>query len=122
MTANAMTLDDVIAHCLAKPGAEETYPFGDGELCCKVGGRIFAFIGLDGGTVGVKSGATAEEAGHWRERYPDDVAVSAYIGRYGWNRVRLAGAVPADEVRELLDLSYDLIVAKLPRSKRPALS
>ncbi|MFI9011690.1 MmcQ/YjbR family DNA-binding protein [Actinosynnema sp. NPDC053489] len=118
-----MTLDDVIRHCLAKPGAEETYPFGDADLCCKVGGKIFAFIGLEGGgTVGVKSGATAEEAGLWRERYPDDIAVSAYIGRHGWNRVRLGGTVPADELRELLDLSYDLIVAKLPKSKRPAIS
>ncbi|MEV1114469.1 MmcQ/YjbR family DNA-binding protein [Actinosynnema sp. NPDC049800] len=117
-----MTLDDVILHCLAKPGAEETYPFGDGELCCKVGGKIFAFISLDGGSVGVKSGATADDAGHWRERYPDDVAVSAYIGRYGWNRVRLGSAVPDDELLELLDLSYDLVVAKLPKSKRPALS
>ena len=114
-----MTLDDVIEHCLAKPGAEETYPFGDGDLCCKVGGKVFAFIGLAGGTVGVKSGATAEDAGHWRARYPDDITVSAYIGRYGWNRVRLGAGVPGDEVRELLDLSYDLVVAKLPRSKRP---
>lgn len=121
-----MTLDDVIEHCLTKPGAEETYPFGDGELCCKVGGKIFAFISLDdnpdGGSVGVKSGATADDAGHWRERYPEDITVSAYIGRYGWNRVQLRGAVPADELRELLDLSYDLIVAKLPRSKRPIAS
>ncbi|MFE2751433.1 MmcQ/YjbR family DNA-binding protein [Actinosynnema sp. NPDC059335] len=114
-----MTLDDVIEHCLGKPGAEETYPFGDGELCCKVGGKVFAFIGLDGGGVGVKCGATAEEAASWRARYPDDVEISAYVGRYGWNRVRLGGAVPDDELRELLDLSYELVVAKLPRSRRP---
>jgi predicted DNA-binding protein (MmcQ/YjbR family) len=114
-----VTVDDVIQHCLAKPGAEETYPFGEGELCCKVGGKVFAFIGLDGGGVGVKSGATAEETGHWRERYPDDIEVSAYIGRYGWNKVRLGGAVPDDELLELLDLSYQLIVDKLPKSKRP---
>ncbi|NUT49986.1 MAG: MmcQ/YjbR family DNA-binding protein [Saccharothrix sp.] len=111
-----MTLDDVIDHCLTKPGAEETYPFGDGELCAKVGGKIFAFIGLDGGSVGVKCGADAEQ---WRARHPDDITVSPYIGRYGWNRVRLGGAVPADEVRELLDLSYDLVVAKLPKARRP---
>ncbi|MFD1150761.1 MmcQ/YjbR family DNA-binding protein, partial [Saccharothrix hoggarensis] len=114
-----MTLDDVIGHCLAKPGAEETYPFGDDDLCVKVGGRIFAFIGLSSGTVGVKCGATAEEAGEWRARYPDAIEVSAYIGRHGWNRVRLDGTVPADDVRDLLDHSYDLVVGKLPKSKRP---
>lgn len=117
-----MKLDDVIEHCLAKPGAEETYPFGDGELCGKVGGKIFVFIGMSGDSVGVKCGATAQEAAEWRERYPDDITVSAYIGRYGWNRVRIGGAVPDDEVRELLDRSYELIVGRLPKSKRPVAS
>ncbi|KAA2261633.1 MmcQ/YjbR family DNA-binding protein [Solihabitans fulvus] len=114
-----MSLDEVIAYCLARPGAEETYPFGDQSLVCKVGGKAFAFIGLEDGTVGVKCGPTAEAAGEWRERYPEDVTVSAYIGRYGWNRVRLGGAVPDDDVLELLDRSYEDVVGRLPRSRRP---
>ncbi|CCH33919.1 hypothetical protein BN6_66820 [Saccharothrix espanaensis DSM 44229] len=119
LSVSAMTLDDVIAHCLAKPGAEESYPWGDEELVCKVGGKAFAFIGLSAKTVGVKSGVDAEDAAEWRDRFPDDITVSAYIGRYGWNRVDLGGRVPEDDVRELLDRSYDAIVAKLPKSKRP---
>jgi predicted DNA-binding protein (MmcQ/YjbR family) len=114
-----MKLDDLIAYCLAKPGAEESYPWGDEELACKVGGKAFAFIGLGEHTVGLKCGANAEEAAEWRERHPDDITTSAYIGRYGWNRVQLGQGVPADEVRELVDRSYDAVVAKLPRSKRP---
>lgn len=109
----------MIAHCLAKPGAEETYPWGDGELVAKVGGKAFAFIGMESGSVGVKCGPTSEAAAEWRERYPDDIAESAHIGRYGWNRVTLGGAVPAAEVRELLDASYDAVVAKLPTARRP---
>jgi predicted DNA-binding protein (MmcQ/YjbR family) len=115
-----VTVDDVIEYCLAKAGAEETYPWGDGELVAKVGGKAFAFIGLgDGKSVGVKCGTNAEAAGEWRDRYPSAITISAYIGRYGWNSVSLDGAVPADEVRELLDLSYDSIVATLPKAKRP---
>jgi predicted DNA-binding protein (MmcQ/YjbR family) len=113
-----MTVDEVVKHCLAKPGAEETYPWGDAELVAKVGGKAFAFIGLTGGKVGVKCGATAEHAREWRDRYPDDIVISDYIGRYGWNRVTVS-ALPDDEMLELLDLSYDAIVAKLPKSKRP---
>ncbi|MFI9814404.1 MmcQ/YjbR family DNA-binding protein [Saccharothrix variisporea] len=114
-----MTVDDVIAYCLAKPGAEESYPWGDEELVCKVGGKAFAFIGLPGESVGVKCGVNAEEAAEWRDRFPDDITISPYIGRYGWNRLQLGGAVPEDDVRELLDRSYDAVVAKLPRGKRP---
>jgi predicted DNA-binding protein (MmcQ/YjbR family) len=111
--------DEVIDYCLAKPGAEESYPWGDGELVAKVGGKAFAFIGMAGGSVGVKCGRTAEEAAEYRDRYPGDVTISAYIGRYGWNSVRYTGAVPDGEVRELLDRSYEEVVAKLPKSKQP---
>jgi predicted DNA-binding protein (MmcQ/YjbR family) len=109
-------VDAVVAHGLAKPGAEETYPWGDAELVCKVGGKAFAFIGLSAGTVGVKCGATAQE---WRDRYPDAITPTSHIGRYGWNTVVIDGEVPADEVLELLDVSYDNVVAGLPKAKRP---
>jgi predicted DNA-binding protein (MmcQ/YjbR family) len=115
VACRAMTVDEVVKYCLAKPGATEDYPWGDEELAAKV----FAFIGLAGSTVGLKCGANADEAGEWRQRYPEAITVSAYIVRYGWNTVRL-DAVPGDEVRELIDLSYDDVVRRLPKSKRPA--
>jgi predicted DNA-binding protein (MmcQ/YjbR family) len=114
-----MQREDLIAYCLGKAGAEETYPWGEGELVAKVGGKAFAFIGLDGGTVGLKCGRDAAEAAEWRDRYPGAVTGSAYIGRYGWNAVDYTGPVPEDEVRELVDASYDAIVAALPKSRRP---
>jgi len=67
----------------------------------------------------VKCGRDADEAAELRERYPGTVTVSAYIGRYGWNHVTLDGAIPDDELREIVDESYAAIVAKLPKSKRP---
>jgi predicted DNA-binding protein (MmcQ/YjbR family) len=118
---SAVKVDDLVAYCLAKPGAEETYPGGDAELVAKVGGKAFAFIGLAGaGGVSVKCGRDAAEAAEWRDRYPDAVTQSHYVGRYGWNSVDWTGPVPDDEVRELIDGSYDAAVAALPKSRRPA--
>ncbi|RSM90713.1 MmcQ/YjbR family DNA-binding protein [Kibdelosporangium aridum] len=114
-----MTVDDVVAQCLAKPGAEETYPWGEAELVVKVGGKAFAFIGLTEGTIGLKCGVDADAASEWRARYPDDITISDYIGRYGWNRVAIGGTVPDDDMLELIDTSYEAIVAKLPKSRRP---
>ncbi len=114
-----MQLAELVAYCLARPGAEETYPWGEGELVAKVGGKGFAFIGLEGGTVSVKCGRDAAEAAEWRTRYPDAVTLSHYVGRYGWNSVDWTGAVPDEEVRELVDASYDAAVAALPRNRRP---
>ncbi|WP_328999077.1 MmcQ/YjbR family DNA-binding protein [Kribbella sp. NBC_00709] len=112
-----MNGDDLLEYCLAKPGAWQDEPW-DGDVVAKVGDKIFAFLGSGGG-VGLKCGANREEADELVDTYPDDVSKMAYIGRSGWNSVRLGGAVPDDEIQELVDTSYETIVAKLPRSKRP---
>ena len=96
------------------------YPWGEAELVAKVGGKGFAIINLDGGTVSVKCGRDAAEAGEWRDRYPGAVTSSHYVGRYGWNSVDRTGPVPDDDLRELLDASYEAAVAALPRSRRLA--
>lgn len=115
-----MTLDAVIDHCLAKPGAEETYPFGDHVMAVKVGGKVFAFVGQEPpGSIAVKCGTTREEAAWLRERYPDAVTPMAYLARYGWNHLDLDADVPHAEVEELIDASYDAVLARLPRAKRP---
>lgn len=117
-----MTREELVAHCLGKPGAVPDTPWED-DLVAKVGGKIFAFLGdgSGGGTLGVKCGRDADEAAELRLRFPDAVAVSAYIGRHGWNTVRL-DVTPGpddDELRELVDASYDAVVAKLPKRLRP---
>ena len=89
-----MERDELVAYCLAKPGAEETYPWGEEDLVAKVGGKAFAFIGVGSGTVGVKGGRDATDAAEWRDRYPGVIVTSSYIGRYGWHAVDWTGAVP----------------------------
>ena len=114
--------EELLAYCLAKPGAWEDWPWED-HVVAKVGpgerGKIFAFLG-DGTSVGVKAGANRDEADEWLHRYPDDASVMAYIGRSGWNTLQIGGAIPDDEVLEAIDDSYALIVAKLPKSIRPS--
>jgi len=109
--------DGLRAHCLARPGAWEDEPW-EGDHVAKVGDKIFAFLGRD--SVGVKCGATRDEADEWLRQYPDDASKMPYLGRSGWNTLRLGGAIPDAEVLEAVDASYDQVVAKLPRSKRPS--
>ena len=108
-----MKRDVLLAYCLAKPGAIQDEPW-EGDVVAKVGGKIFGFNG-DVKTVGVKCGRDADEAAELRDRFPNDVTVMAYIGRFGWNTVRIDGAIPDDELFELVDASYDAIVAEAPR-------
>ncbi|MGH3546964.1 MAG: MmcQ/YjbR family DNA-binding protein [Pseudonocardiaceae bacterium] len=110
---------EVTYYCLTKPGAVRDEPWEDDPVA-KVGGKIFAFLG--GGRLGVKCGTTAEEAAEWRQLYPDSISVMPYIGRYGWNTVKLDATVPDEEIIELIDASYDDVVSRLPKSKRPTAS
>jgi predicted DNA-binding protein (MmcQ/YjbR family) len=114
-----MTYDERLDHCLAKPGAWADEPW-EGDVVVKVDTKIFAFLGSPGGTsVGVKCGSNRDEADEWLARFPDDASVMAYIGRSGWNTLRFGGDISDDEILEAVDGSYDTIVAKLPKSKRP---
>jgi predicted DNA-binding protein (MmcQ/YjbR family) len=115
-----MTAEELLEHCLGKPGAWRDEPW-EGDTVAKVGDKIFAFLG-GGEAVGIKCGNNREEADELVRTYPEDVTKSAYIGRSGWNSVRLGGAVPDDEILELVDASYRTIVAKLPKSRRPSIT
>lgn len=116
-----MTPEELLAHALTKPGAWPDTPWGD-EPVVKVGqepgaGKIFAFLGAEG--IGVKCGATREEADEWLARYPDEASVMAYIGRSGWNSLSTRGGIPDDELIEAVDRSYELVVGRLAKKHRP---
>ena len=112
-----MTWDELVAYCLAKPGAWQDEPW-EGDLVAKVGSKIFAFLG-SGSSVGLKCGRTREVADEWLQRYPGDASVMPYIGRSGWNTLRVDGAIPDDELREAIDASYQAVVGGLPKRERP---
>jgi predicted DNA-binding protein (MmcQ/YjbR family) len=116
-----MNYEELRAYCLDKPGAWPDEPW-EGDIVVKVDSKIFAFLGSPGGSsVGVKCGANRDEADEWLARFPEDARVMPYIGRSGWNTLSFGGEIPDDEVLEAVDASYDLVVSKLPKSKRPTL-
>lgn len=121
MTTNEQTaaerLAHLRAHAYAKPGAWADDPWGEGHFVAKVGPKIFAFLSSDE-SIGVKCG-TREEADTWLDEYPTEASKMAYIGRSGWNDLRVDGEISLDELAEAIDRSYDLVVAKLPRRERP---
>jgi predicted DNA-binding protein (MmcQ/YjbR family) len=114
-----LTPEEVLSHCLAKPGAWRDEPW-DGDVVVKVAAKIFAFLG-SGTSVGLKCGRTREEADEWLVRFPQDAQVMAYIGRAGWNTLRIGGSIPDEELLDAVDASYDAVVSKLPKKDRPAL-
>ena len=109
------------AHCAAKPGAWADFPWEHEHPVFKVGagerGKIFAFLGSAG--VGIKAARTRDAADEWLQRYPASASKMAYIGRSGWNALRVGGAIPDDEIHDAVDESYALVVVRLPKRLRP---
>ena len=103
-------------YCLAKPGAWQYEPW-EGDVVAKVGDKIFAFLGNET-AIGLKCG-DRETADLLLDRYQGAASKMAYIGKHGWNTFQLNGMIPPDEIKDLIDTSYNLVVAKLPKSKRP---
>jgi predicted DNA-binding protein (MmcQ/YjbR family) len=58
-----MTWEDLLAYCLAKPGAWQDEPW-EGDVVAKVGSKIFAFLGSGGApSVGLIVGRGGVRAG-----------------------------------------------------------
>ncbi|MFY9928898.1 MAG: MmcQ/YjbR family DNA-binding protein [Streptosporangiaceae bacterium] len=113
--------DSVLAACGGKPGAVEDYPFGDEVAVFKVAGRMFAMVPLGGVPGSVSLKCDPELAVSLRGRY-DGISPGYHLNKRHWNTVTLDGSVPADEVLELIDHSYDLVVARLTRAQRSQLT
>ena len=108
-----MEHSEIKAYCLAKPKAEETYPFGDWPICYKVGGKIFAQLYPD--KITVKCTAFSGEA--FRQAYPG-VVVRGYhcppVQQPYWNTIDLE-RFPGEELPMMIDHAYDTVVASLPK-------
>jgi predicted DNA-binding protein (MmcQ/YjbR family) len=111
-----MTRDELLELCTGLPGAIEDYPFGDGVAVFKVGGRMFALVPLGGsGSVNLKCDPGLALV--LRARYPS-VRPGYHQDKRHWNTVQLDGSIDDDDLREMIEHSYQLVVANLPRAVR----
>ncbi len=115
-----MNLEEFRAYCLAQPQAGESTPFGEDVLVFKVGGRIFALTSLDEIPSTANLKCDPDYAMELRDRY-EQVQPGYHMNKKHWNTVALESGVPPAELRKMIDHSYELVVAALPRKVREKL-
>lgn len=115
-----MARDEVLDLCANLPGAIEDYPFGDGVAVFKVGGRMFALVSLDAEPGSVNLKCDPELALALRAKYAA-VRPGYHQNKRHWNTVELDGSIEDDELREMIDHSYELVVNQLTRRQRDLL-
>lgn len=111
-----MSRETANAICRSFPGAEVSDPWGGGHDCWKVGGRMFALIGVVTPGVSVKTDGveTAEML------IAAGIGVKAPYLHRSW--INLPWGTPEDEFRHRLAVSYRLVRSGLTRKAQAALA
>jgi predicted DNA-binding protein (MmcQ/YjbR family) len=107
-------------YMLAKPGCVESFPFGPQVIVFKVGDKIFGLLAWQEVPVYISLKCDPERSVALREQYRG-INGAYHLNKVHWHSVAMDGSVDLDLARELMDHSYDLIVATLPGKVREKL-
>ncbi|USB33363.1 MmcQ/YjbR family DNA-binding protein [Paenibacillus sp. YPG26] len=113
-----MKHQELIELGLGYPGTRLDYPFDPSLPVLYVGSKMFALLTnhLDVPSVNLKT--NPEEAWIQRESYPGAVIPGYHMNKRHWNTVLLNGQVPDEVIAAMLQESYQLVVAKMPKASR----
>ena len=117
---NKMNLEELRDYCLSLPHVTEDMPFGEDFLVFRICNRIFALTNLERNPVSVNLKCNPERAIELREQYPDKIIAGYHLNKKHWNTVLLEGLPPA-LIKEMIQHSYDQVLAKVPKKEREML-
>ena len=117
------TRQEVIDFCLTLPAAYEDYPFDDviderawTAMRHRTNKKTFAFIAVHNGQLIANLKCDPVEADFIRQIY-EGVTPGYHMNKEHWNTVYIGGDVPGDELKRMIEHSYDLIK---PKTKKRA--
>ncbi|MET7364621.1 MmcQ/YjbR family DNA-binding protein [Streptomyces sp. NPDC005566] len=111
-----MTPQELRAFCLEFNASAEEFPFGPETSVFKVLGKVFALSALDARPLTVNLKCDPDDAVRLREKHTA-IVPGWHMNKRHWNTVTVSG-LPGRTVRELIEDSYDLVVAGLPKAER----
>jgi predicted DNA-binding protein (MmcQ/YjbR family) len=105
-----MNIETIRDYCLSKPDVEESLPFGPDVLVFKVKNKIFLLAPLDTTELRINVKCDPDLAVELREQYPA-VVPGYHMNKRHWNTILIDGTIPARQLKEWIDLSYNLVAA-----------
>lgn len=108
----------VDAYLVALPGAVKEHKDSWEAVLYRLHGKIFALLLNDSRGRGLLNLKVEPYTALWfRAEYPH-IEPGWHMNKLHWNSLHLGGDTPDEVVRELLDMSYALVLNKLPRRLR----
>ncbi len=115
-----MNVEAFREYCMAKKGTTESFPFDGDTLVFKVLGKMYALVPLERLPPQANLKCAPERALELRETYDGIIIPGYHMSKVHWNTLMLERLEP-EMIREMIDHSYDLVVAKLPKYKQQEL-
>ena len=112
-----MTLKRLKPFLLNYLGSIEEYPWGPSPMVIKVGGKIFAIVGLESNPVTISLKCDPEDAIIQRCLYLV-IQPGYHLNKEHWNTVTLDKSIPDEVVYQLIDESYTLVSKKLTKKTK----
>src|SRR5215475_12962250 len=108
-----MSLEKIREYCLSLTHATEEVLWQN-DLVFKIGGKMFAVIGLDAGPASQFSfKCTPEEFAELTEL--DGIIPAPYAARYHWVAVEKPGALKQAEIKRLIKDAYETVKEKFAK-------
>lgn len=104
-------------YLLNLPSAIEDFPFGPDVAVMKVRGKMFATLALQDGEGRMNLKCDPHEALILRDLF-SSVLPGYHMNKKHWNTIKLDGSIPQGEIQRMIDNSFRLVVAKLPKAQQ----
>ena len=108
-----MNIESYRNYCLDKKGVTESFPFDNKVLVFKVMNKMFALADVDE-FISINLKCDPERALELREQYVG-VQPGYHMNKKHWNTVATREDISDTLLLGLIDHSYDLVVASLPK-------
>ncbi len=117
----SLTAEDIRDYCLLKKGVEEGFPFGNETLVFKVGGKLFALMGLDSNPIRINLKCAPAKAIELREAH-SYILPGYHMNKAHWNTVVCEPRLKLALLQSLIDHSYELVYDSLSKKTKEEIS
>lgn len=114
-----MDIESFRGYCISKPFVSEEFPFDNNTLVFKVMGKMFALTDVEAfASINLK--CDPEMAVELRESF-SSVIPGYHMNKKHWNTVMMDGSISDELIKKWTDISFQLVVDKLPKKEREKL-
>ncbi len=113
-----MDRNEIREYLLSKKGVTEETPFNIPVPVYKIAGKMYALLNIhEANRLSINLKYPKEDIEALRSAY-HDIVPGYHMNKNNWNTVYLDGSLKDEFIRELVDISYQLIFQNLTKKKQ----